>query len=498
MAPTTLPAPTPAPPVTGAPPALAPLTGGQDGLAEVTALLVRALGGAHAAAAPAGPLPAGEPHAVLDGATDELPAALPERGDGADAALHRVAGLLTRWGLDLSHPHAAAHLQPAPLAVAVAADALASATNASLDTYDSGPATLAVERWVVARLTDLAGLGPRAGGVLTPGGSLSTLLALLLARDVAGAARGVDVRADGVAALGRPVVLAGDLAHFSVQRACSALGLGERAVLPVPTGPDRRLDVAALAAALDGLPADAVPVAVVATAGTTDFGSVDPLREVAAVAHAHGAWLHVDAAYGFPTLFSDALAPLLDGISLADSVTADLHKLGWQPAAASALLLADTDRFAPLHREAAYLATSDDAAAGFAGELGSTLQTTRRPDAVKIATTMLALGRTGLGAAVDACHALARATAEAVAADPALELVHGADLTTVVFRVVGRDDDAHAELRRDLLRDGTAVVGRCLVDGRTCLKLTLLDPATTPAQVRALLDLVLAAAGVAA
>ncbi|MGZ4543491.1 MAG: pyridoxal-dependent decarboxylase, partial [Mycobacteriaceae bacterium] len=195
-------------------------------MAEVAALLVRALGGALSVSAPDGPLPAGDPLEVLAAASAALPQTIPEQGDGADAALHRMAALLTRWGLDLSHPHAAAHLQPAPLAVAVAADALASATNASLDTYDSGPATLAVERWAIRQLATLAGLGPCAGGVLTPGGSLSTLLGLLLARDAAGDQFGVDVRTDGVAALGTPVVLASELAHFSVLRACSALGLG--------------------------------------------------------------------------------------------------------------------------------------------------------------------------------------------------------------------------------------------------------------------------------
>jgi len=107
---------------------------------------------------------------------------LPEYGIGSDVALHRLATMLTRYGLDLSHPHATAHLQPPPLAVAVAADALATAGNASLDTYDSGPATLAVEGWVVDVLTRMAGLGGDAGGVFTPGGSMSNLLALLLAR----------------------------------------------------------------------------------------------------------------------------------------------------------------------------------------------------------------------------------------------------------------------------------------------------------------------------
>src|SRR5205085_6975788 len=137
---------------------------------------------------------------------------------------------------------------------------------------------------------------------------------------------------------------------------------------------------------------DQLPIAIVATAGTTDFGSVDPLEAIAAIAEQHGVWLHVDAAYGFGALFSDQLAGKLRGIERARSITLDLHKIGWQPAAASVLLLADTKSFNALEREVAYLNPSDDAAAGLDGLLGRSLQTTRRPDAVKIVTTLLAYG----------------------------------------------------------------------------------------------------------
>ena len=112
---------------------------------------------------------------------------MPSTGVGESAALDLIAGLLEENGIDLSHPHAAAHLQPPVLQVAVDADALASASNASMDTYDSGPATLAIEQWVVKALAGLAGFGPEADGVLTPGGSISNLLAVLIARDSAAA-----------------------------------------------------------------------------------------------------------------------------------------------------------------------------------------------------------------------------------------------------------------------------------------------------------------------
>src|SRR5689334_2415513 len=183
-----------------------------------------------------GPLPHGSPGAVLRRTAEVLgEPRIPSTGVGESAALDLIAALLDHNGIDLSHPHAAAHLQPPVLQVAVDADALASASNASMDTYDSGPATLAIEQWVVQALPRLAGFGPSADGVLTPGGSISNLLAVLIARDNAAAARGIDVRREGLQGLQRPVVFCSELAHFSVQRACAALGLGEQAVVTIPS-----------------------------------------------------------------------------------------------------------------------------------------------------------------------------------------------------------------------------------------------------------------------
>ena len=181
-----------------------------------------------------------------------------------------------------------------------------------------------------------------------------------------------------------------ELAHFSVQRACAALGLGEEAAITIATDEDFRMrtDVLADELAKPGR----TPVAVVATAGTTDFGSVDPIAPIAALARQYGVWVHVDAAYGFGALFSDRLAPLLAELSQADSVTLDLHKIGWQPAATSVLLVADSAGSLRFGRSVDYLNPADDIDSGLDGLLGRSLQTTRRPDAVKVATTLTAYG----------------------------------------------------------------------------------------------------------
>lgn len=490
----------------GAPPfAASALAGSPEGLSEVFAQFGSAVAGARAAHRGGGPLPEGSPAAVLAEVIRALgPNGLPERGIGPERALSVLATVLTSHGIDLTHPMAVAHLQPPPLAVAVAADALASAGNASLDTYDSGPSAIGVERWLIDGLARLARLGGRADGVLTPGGSMSNLLALLLARDAAGHRAGIDIRREGVGALPGPVVFCSELAHFSVQRACAALGLGEESVRPIRVDGDRRMVPSALRRALDELGPGRTPIAVVATAGTTDYGTVDPLPELAEICAERGIWLHTDAAYGYGVLFSDRLAPKLAGIELADSITVDLHKLGWQPAAASALLVSDAGAFGALERTVAYLNPADDAEAGYDGLLGRSLQTTRRPDAVKATATLLAYGREGLGAMVDLCHDLARHAEHRIAAEPELELISPAQLTTVVFRYRTPSangaalDRINATLRRRLMEDGVALIGRTEVralgsDGAkaVCLKFTLLNPASTQADVDELVDLVL-------
>jgi L-2,4-diaminobutyrate decarboxylase len=483
------------------------LAGSRDGLARLPRLLSIATEAALKARRLNGPLPAGSTADVLTAITRALgPAELPSHGIGADAALRCLAQLWIEYGLDLSHPRAAAHLQPPPLAVAVAADALASLSNASLDTYDSGPAGIAVERWLIRTLAKLAGLGPHADGVLTPGGSLSNMLGLLLARDATALRHDVDARIQGVAALPGPLVLCSELAHFSVQRACAALGLGEAAVRLVPVDAQRRMRASAIAEILHSLDRSReTPLAIVATAGTTDFGSIDPLPEIATVAAQHAVWLHVDAAYGFGALFSERLAPKLAGIELADSITLDLHKLGWQPAAASVLLLGDRAHFGALEREVAYLNPRDDAEAGLDGLLGRSLQTTRRANALKVVATLLTHGRSGLGEMVDVCHDLARYAAERIAREPELELVWAAALTTVLFRYrCQRADEHHADdvngaLRRRLLERGVALIGRTAArlgadpTERVCLKLTLLNPSATPGDIDDLIQAVLRA-----
>ena len=457
------------------------------------------------------PLPSGGPEALEAEVRAAFTPVLPQTGLGP-ASLDALLDYLPTHTVRPAHPHTAAHLHSRPDPIAVAADRLIAALNPSQDSWDQSAAPAVIESCVVSEFSALAFGAPGSGSV-TSGGTESNYLALLLARDAAiSRVYAVDPAESGIpaAAAGKLRILTSAVSHFSIARAAAQLGLGEKSVIPVPVGPDHRIDASALSVAAQQIADEGCTlVAVVATAGTTDAGAVDPLADCARIARAHGAWFHVDAAYGGGLLLSNVRRGLLDGIELADSASVDLHKFGWQPIPAGLLLTRDPRALAPIERRVAYLSDLDDEAAGYPNLLGRSLRTTRRADAVKILAAARHHGLDGYTRMIESCFAQAAHAAAAIEARPEFELVFRPALTTVLFRYRARHGDpdrVNAEARRALLAAGRAVVGRTALPGpdggpggpgSLRLKLTLLRPETTPAELDALLDLVADAAGTA-
>ncbi|MFC8190483.1 pyridoxal phosphate-dependent decarboxylase family protein [Cellulomonas sp. NPDC057328] len=411
-------------------------------------------------------------------------------GRGTAAAMREVDELFAQHAVWFHDPAYTAHLN-CPVAVpAVAAEAVIAAVNASVDTYDQSTVGTLMERrlvaWTAGRIGFLAG-----GGIFTSGGTQSNLQALLLAREHALAtAPGVGIR--------DLVVLATASSHFSVQKSARLLGLAPDAVRLVPVDEQGRMRPDALAIALRHVEQDGrLAMAVVATAGTTDRGCIDPLAAIADACDAADVWLHVDAAYGCGLLVSRTRRHLLDGIERARSVTVDFHKAFFQPVSSSALVVRHAADLRLVAHHADYL---NPAGEEEPNQVDVSLQTTRRFDALKLWATLRALGADGIGDMVDATIDLAAAVHRVVDADPDLRLLSPTDLSTVMFRYQpdglddARADALVAQVRRVLFDSGRALVARTTVDGRPCLKLTLLNPDTTVADVRRVLELVRQAA----
>ncbi|MFD7261758.1 pyridoxal phosphate-dependent decarboxylase family protein [Streptomyces sp. NPDC059874] len=455
----------PGPRRTGTP----PLAGGATGAEALRPLLDTVLTALHSGAKErGGPLPAGGPDTVTAHVTAALGDVLPDHGTGPHEALRNLVHTLAAGAADPADPLCAAHLHCPPLAVATAADLAAAALNPSLDSWDQAPAASAIEALLTRALAAEFYDTPHADALVTTGGTEANQLALLLARERHGPSL---------------TVLHGANAHHSVPRAAWLLGLPPAIALPTPTG---TLDPAHLAEALAATPG---PTLVTATAGTTDAGLIDPLPRIADLCDRYGADLHIDAAYGGPLALSPRHRDKLAGLGRAHSLTVDLHKLGWQPVAAGLLVVPDTTLLAPLAHQADYLNATDDTEAGLPDLLGRSLRTTRRPDALKIATTLRALGRDGLVHLIDRTCELAHQLAERIDAHPGFELHAPPTISTVLFRPTHATDEGLATLRRTLLHEGRAVLGRTHADGRLWLKATLLNPHTTARDLDTLITL---------
>lgn len=430
---------------------------------------------------PAGPAagPAHSPteaHAAVDAV--ELDAPLGSLED----AIVELGPLWLEDAVRYDSPSYLAHLNCPVAAESLAAAALSAAMNTALETWDQARGAAAIEDRLVRWAAGLAGMDPQeASGVFTSGGSQSNLQALYTARE-RHAARG--------AAPCEVAVVASVDAHFSVARGARILGLEFR---PVATGVGGGIDVAALEEELEELSGRGRCACVVLTAGTTDLGAIDDLRAAGQAARRHGAYLHVDCAYGGALLLSPTRRDSLAGLELADSFSIDFHKGFFQPVACAALIYRDAGDIAHVTRHADYLNRPGDAYPNLADR---SLQTTRRFDALKLWLTLRVSGAAAIGEAIDRCCAIACDTYRLIAGDPDFEAAGEPTLSTVLFRyrpgwLSAKDADwLNSRIRIDLFEANDLVLAETRLAGATFLKFTILNPRLEIADIRRDIDLV--------
>jgi aromatic-L-amino-acid/L-tryptophan decarboxylase len=393
------------------------------------------------------------------------------------------------------------YVQSPPAPVAVMGDVLASAADQNLTAWRSAPAAVQVERLTLRWLGQLVGFDDDAAGVMVSGGSAANLTALLMATRTR-AAPDADRRA--------LVGYVSQECHFSVAKAAAALGLTVRRL---PVDGSWRLDVAALR---DAVAADAregrTGVCVVASAGTTATGAVDPLADAADVAAEHELWFHVDGAYGAPAAAVPAQREQFRGIERADSLAIDAHKWLYQPIDCSALLVHDIAATARAFGAGAsdyvrVLEAEDDEAFAF---WDHGLELSRRFRALKLWMTLRHHGARGLTKAIAHDIAMAAHLGDLIEGSSDFELLSPPSLSICAFRhapaTVARDDlDAHnARLLAAVQRDGRVYLSNAVVDGRFALRACITNFRTTAADIDRTVDVLrelgagLAPAGAAA
>jgi L-2,4-diaminobutyrate decarboxylase len=420
---------------------------------------------------------------------------LPEHGLSPDQTAGTFRSVISN-SVAVSDVGTIAHLHCPPLLASLAAEVAISALNQSMDSFDQAPMATVVEQKLVSWLCAQAGLPASADGTFTAGGSQSNYMGLLLARDAflkkhwnwPAQKRGLHPEA------GRLRILCSEAAHFTVEKSAAQLGLGTDAVVRVATDDQFRMSLTALRQEIDQLLAQSLlPMAIVATAGTTDFGSIDTIAAIAEIAREAGAWLHVDAAYGGALLFSPRHRGRLAGLESADSVSIDFHKLFWQPIPCSVFLLADAQQFELIKMHADYLNPEAHEHAGIPDLVTKSVLTSRRFDALKLWISFQTLGREKLAQMIDRTISLANHAAEIIRGNPRLELMCEPQLSTVVFRVLpptagGHSDELSARIRQQLFHTGRAVIGHTRVRNHPCLKFTCMNPSAREADIEALIE----------
>ncbi|HET9243946.1 MAG TPA: aminotransferase class V-fold PLP-dependent enzyme [Gaiella sp.] len=424
----------------------------------------------------------GEPR-IDDRLQELLRGALPAEGSSALVALDDAASVLD-VSIAQTRPRFFAFVGSSGLEIGVIGDLLASCFDVNLATW-SGAAS-EVEDQAVRWAGEFVGY-PAAGGAFTSGGTISNVTALAAARERAlpgSRHHGVGDR--------HTAVYCSREAHYSVVRAAELLGLGSASVRALPLDERRRVEPAAVADAIDAdVAAGVVPVAVVATAGTTLTGAVDPIDALADVCEARGVWLHVDGAYGVAAASTPSAAPLFVGLERGDSVSLDAHKWLFLPKACGVVLvrrredlhgaLAHEEDYIPHERPEHHM-------------VDITLEYSRPFRALKLWLAFRAHGADAIRAAIERNLGQARLLYEEVSRHDDLEALCGPpQLSVVPFRHVpeGVEDlDGHnARLVRALQDDGRVWIAPARVDGTVCLRPCIVNYRTTDDDVRALVEI---------
>jgi glutamate/tyrosine decarboxylase-like PLP-dependent enzyme len=428
--------------------------------------------------------PAVERGALLE----QFAGTLGDDGVGLLAALDEFHERVLPASMGTPHPLYLGLVNSSPLPAAVLADLLVSALNNNGGASHQSPAMTACEAEVVRAFARLYDLPDEAEGLFLPGGTYATLQALVLARG-----RAIGPRASGPGLR----VYASDAAHFSVARSASVVGVGPEDVVLLPTSGRGELDVALLAETIRrDRRQGKTPLAVVATAGTTGTGAVDPIAEVVDLCTAEGIWLHIDACYGGAVALLPELRGLLAGAGRADSIAVDPHKWFFIPVTAALLLVSEVGLAARCFDTAqgSYIPGDGSVDAWRRG-----IPTTRRSSGFTVWMAIRAHGWRTVREAVRRNIGLTRLL-ERLLAERGFAVLPDGQLSVACARFEPPQADPSAcdrlqdEIARRVVATGRAWFATVRHGGRTWLRFNLVNLHTREEHIRRLVDLLVGTA----
>jgi L-2,4-diaminobutyrate decarboxylase len=423
----------------------------------------------------------------------------PEKGRESSDLLQVLKEQILDRVLNPAHPGYVGHMDSLASAVGIFSDAIVSACNNNMLSYEMSLLFTGMERRILDWATRSFGWDEAARGFLVSGGTLANIEAVWAARNARG---GEGLARSGIAgASARPVFIASESAHYSFLKAANLLGIGRDGFLRVKSDPDghvnpERFEETIVRAKSAGLR----PFCVIGVAGTTVTGTIEPLEEIGAIARRHGIWFHVDAAYGGSLILSRQHRSRLRGCESADSITWNPQKWLYVPKTCASILFRNGSVLDDTVRESFVYGRED-------GErdrpnLGEyTIQGTRRVDVLKLWLTLEHFGTDYLGGLITDQIARAGRLAERIAATPGLELIARPDLNIVCFRVIPRGaegpadgralDAIQATVQKEIARRGHGWLSMPSYQGRRVLRAVILHPRCDEGTLERLLDDVL-------
>jgi glutamate/tyrosine decarboxylase-like PLP-dependent enzyme len=412
---------------------------------------------------------------------DRFAGTLGENGVGLLSVLDEFERLVLPDCMTTPHPLYMGLVNSSPLPAAALADLLISALNNNGGTFHQSPAMTACEEEVVRFFLDLFGFPAGSDGMILPGGSFANLQAMVLARS----------RAFPDGEMCRPRVYTSEAAHFSVARAAYVAGIPQSGIVVLPTRGRGEMVPETLAERIrQDRREGAIPVAVIATAGTTGTGAIDPLSAIADVCAQEQVWFHVDACYGGAAILSEALRPRLGGIERADSIAVDPHKWFFIPVTAALLLTREQEqaRRAFATQTGSYIPGDGALDAWQRG-----MPTTRRSSGLAVWMGLRAHGLAAVREAVERDVALMRLL-EARLAAHGFRILEGGELSICCarFEPAGRSDaeidSLQARITSEVVASGTAWFSTVLHAGRTWLRFNLVNLHTRAEHIERLAD----------
>lgn len=377
--------------------------------------------------------------------------------------------------------------------VGAVADLLASALNQNVTAWRSGPAAVTIEKTVVGWLAQAIGC-PDFRGHLTGGGSSANLMGLAMAREtkVSSNEKGVP---PGM------VVYASEEVHMSIAKSVALLGIGRDNLHRIPTDAFFRMVPEQLEARiLQDKASGKIPVAVVASAGTVSTGAIDPLSQIAEIAHRHSAWFHVDGAYG--ALAAIAERKKFDGMELADSISLDPHKWLYQPLDCGCLLYQSPEAAQKTFAHTGEYARSltADPVEGFAF-FEESMELSRRFRALKLWISLRYHGLAAFRESIAKDLAQARRLADSIKKESQLELLAPVELSAVCFCHRGAGGLSGEELNRfnatlltRVIERGRIYLSNASIHGKFCLRACIVNHRTKDSDIDSVVPEVLAAA----